>query len=351
MKERYSNENRINKSDLYSDSIRCMVRALEYRDYYTKGHSLRVGEMAALCARELKMQQGYVIKIHIAGQLHDIGKIGVPDYALLKKGKLTEEEWKEIKKHPAISADIIGESEQLSDISTMVRQHHERWDGKGYPDGLKGEEIEIGGRILALCDAIDAMASARPYRESLSWDYIEQEAMRNMGLQFDNGLKDLVTILIDFWRRKYESQINILNGNIMFIQDLKDQHNKIYTLIERTRLIVEKKDYKKHGTIICQNISQLASILEIHLDNEDRLLYPSLIKSNNTKAQSIAKVYNSEMGDLSNEYSVFKTKFHSSMMINENIDLFEKEYSYIFGKLLNRLNKEDQELYPIAEAL
>jgi len=163
------------KSDLYSDAIRCMVTALEYRDPYTKGHSFRVGEMAAFLARQMGLNKSDIIKIHIAGQLHDIGKIGISDQILLKKGKLTNEEWQAMKNHSKIGADILKESSTLMGIAEMVEQHHERWDGKGYPNNLRSDEITLGGRILALCDALDAMASARTYKLSLSWETIEIE--------------------------------------------------------------------------------------------------------------------------------------------------------------------------------
>ncbi len=125
------------KSDLYSDAIRCMVTALEYRDPYTKGHSFRVGEMASFLAKTLELASNDIILIHIAGQLHDIGKIGVPDNVLRKNGKLNNDEWNDMRNHPAIGAEIIRESDQLKGIADMVKQHHERWDGKGYPDKLQ----------------------------------------------------------------------------------------------------------------------------------------------------------------------------------------------------------------------
>jgi len=192
------------KSDLYSDAIRCMVSALEYRDPYTKGHSLRVGEMTAYISKQLDLGQSNIIQIHIAGQLHDIGKIGVSDKTLLKVGRLNDEEWLEIRKHPEIGSSILRESNQLKDIAKMVEQHHERWDGSGYPNHIIGDNITIGGRILALCDALDAMASSRPYRPSMSWTHIKNEMKKNIGTQFDPIFTNLIDPLIEFWKSRYD---------------------------------------------------------------------------------------------------------------------------------------------------
>jgi len=340
-------KNEVYKSDLYSDAIRCMIRALEYRDPYTKGHSLRVGEMAALCAREMNMDQSSVIKIHIAGQLHDIGKIGVPDQVLLKEGRLTDDEWLEIRKHPVIGAKILSESEQLSDIAEMIRQHHERWDGTGYPSSLKAEQIDLGGRILALCDTLDAMASTRPYREPLSWDFIRKEISDSMGTQFDPGLSKYASTLADFWKNRFDQEYNGLQDNTIFIDYLQGQHKRIYSLIDEIRAIVNQKN----SDMIVVKIRQLASILEIHLRNEDRSLYPDLIKHGNKQVRTLVHRFYSEMGNLSNEYTEFKLKYNKGSKIEADHKLFDEEFNTIITRLLFRLEKEDQELYPLAETI
>lgn len=210
MKYEYSMIKESQKDAIFEDAINCMISALEYRDLYTKGHSHRVGEMAALCGKHLDLKPIERFYIEIAGQLHDIGKIGVPDNILLKNGKLSDVEWREMKRHPAISADIISEASLLGDIAEIVYQHHERWDGKGYPDGLSGEEIKLGGRVLALCDAIDAMASNRAYRESLTWEIIKEELHKNMGSQFDPSLEFLIPDLIECWMSNFEKNMTTL---------------------------------------------------------------------------------------------------------------------------------------------
>jgi HD-GYP domain-containing protein (c-di-GMP phosphodiesterase class II) len=123
--------------------------------------------------------------IRDACKLHDIGKIGIKDSILLKPGKLTEEEWVEIKKHPILGAEIIKPLTFLSDVAVLIEQDHERWDGKGYPSGLKGEDIAVGARIIAIADAYDAMISGRPYQKAMTKEEAMAEIQKNAGTQFD----------------------------------------------------------------------------------------------------------------------------------------------------------------------
>lgn len=194
-------------SELYSDAIKCMVMALEYRDPYTKGHSFRVGEMAGYVAKLLNLDKDTIIKVHIAGQLHDIGKIGIPDKILLKKGRLTDSEWQQMKNHSKIGSGILRESESLSEIAVIVEQHHERWDGYGYPNRISNSNISIGGRILAFCDAVDAMASSRAYRNAMNWDDIESELYSNLGRQFDPDFSIVIDKVINYWKENFENTV------------------------------------------------------------------------------------------------------------------------------------------------
>jgi HD-GYP domain len=169
----------------FLDVTECLVAALEARDGYTEGHSLRVADMSVAIAFALGIRGVELEDIHIAAHLHDIGKIGIPDRVLYKPGKLLPEEYEEIKKHPAIGYTILSKSETLLPIAKIVLFHHERWDGGGYPRGLKGECIPQGSRIIAVADTIDAMTSSRPYREKMSMEYTMEEVRRNAGRQFD----------------------------------------------------------------------------------------------------------------------------------------------------------------------
>ncbi len=167
------------------DIIECLVAALEARDIYTSGHSNRVADMTYELAKALGLKRSKVDKIHIAAHLHDIGKLGIPDNILNKKGKLLPHEWDQIRLHPQIGYNILSRSKDLKEIADIVLYHHERWDGKGYPSGLKLDRIPLGARIIAVCDSIDAMTSERPYRTALSKEQCMEEIILNKGIQFD----------------------------------------------------------------------------------------------------------------------------------------------------------------------
>ena len=169
----------------YHDFVECITSALDARDPYTGNHSRRVSDMACFLCIKLGISHAETQEIHIAGHLHDIGKIGVPDRVLQKPTKLNDEEWQLMKKHPEIGAEILSKSEHFTRLGAIILHHHERYDGKGYPFGAKGEEIPLGARIIAVCDSIDAMASARAYRNSLPLEVCRSEIEKNIGLMYD----------------------------------------------------------------------------------------------------------------------------------------------------------------------
>lgn len=169
----------------YHEIIECIACALDARDPYTAGHSQRVSDIALKVAQLMGLKKNDVEKIHIAAHLHDIGKIGVPDAVLNKDGKLTDEEWELMKKHPSIGAEILSKSHRLSELSDIVLMHHERYDGAGYPTGAAGVDIPVGARIIAICDSIDAMTSNRCYRKAHDFDFCYQEIEKNLGKMYD----------------------------------------------------------------------------------------------------------------------------------------------------------------------
>jgi len=169
------------------DLVRSLAKAVDARDKYTRLHSKRVSALATRLAKHMKLDDETVNKIEIAGILHDVGKIGIPDNILQKPGRLSDDEMAIVKNHPAFSAQII-KSTSLKDIVSAVKAHHERWDGKGYPYGLRGEQIPLEARILALADTFDAMTSDRPYRKGLPIDEALNEIARCAGSQFDPRL-------------------------------------------------------------------------------------------------------------------------------------------------------------------
>ena len=170
---------------MYLDTIRTLAATIDAKDPYTLGHSERVSNLAVDLARKLDFAETDIEYLEYAAILHDIGKIGIADSILGKKEKLTAEEYEKIKEHPIIGANIIDSIEFLKKCSKMVLHHHERYDGTGYPQGLKGESIPETSRLLAVIDAFDAMNSNRPYRKKLSPEDILQELKEESGKQFD----------------------------------------------------------------------------------------------------------------------------------------------------------------------
>lgn len=164
--------------------IDIVVNILDVRDPYTFRHSWRVAEIAVLIAREMGLPPDRVETLHIAAHLHDIGKIGVPDCVLNKPGRLTDEERRLMQSHPRIGCQILDRLVIFKNISPMVLHHHERFDGHGYPEGLAGEEIPLGSRIIAVADSFDAITSDRPYRKALSQDEGFREIALHVGDQF-----------------------------------------------------------------------------------------------------------------------------------------------------------------------
>jgi len=177
----------LNKSlqALYLGTLGAVVATIEAKDQYTKGHSDRVTNYAVSIAKELKLPEGHQELIRYACQLHDIGKVGIRDYIFAKSEKLSKEEWDEIKQHPTIAANILKPLEFLDKEIPIIKHHHERYDGRGYPEGLKMESIPLGAQIIAVADAFDAMTSDRPYRKAKSKDEAIEELKKNTGSQFN----------------------------------------------------------------------------------------------------------------------------------------------------------------------
>jgi len=179
-----------------ADFIRNASKIIALKDEYTAFHCNHVQKYAAAMAKYLGFDIESQNKIFIASELHDIGKIIVNDKLITKKEILTDKEFDEIKYHSEKGYDILSSIENFSEIAEVVRQHHERFDGKGYPDGLKGYEIHVMARIIGLVDAFDAMTTDRPYRKSLSVEMAIAELMANKDTQFDAKLVDLFVFLL-----------------------------------------------------------------------------------------------------------------------------------------------------------
>ncbi|MEW6661945.1 MAG: HD domain-containing phosphohydrolase [Bacillota bacterium] len=169
----------------YRNAVRALASALEAKDVYTGGHSLRVAHQAKACAREMGLMEEEQEHVYLAGLLHDIGKIGVREEILLKAGALSPEERKEIESHPVVGARILEPAKFPREVIEAVRYHHEDYGGGGYPEGIVGEEIPILARIIRVSDAYDAITSERPYRKAYPRDWAVMELQRCMGKQFD----------------------------------------------------------------------------------------------------------------------------------------------------------------------
>ena len=169
----------------YMDSIEILRHTVEAKDPYTRGHSDRVSEYAVLLGKKLNLTNEDIEKLKIGGLFHDIGKIGIPDSILLKESKLTDEEYIKIKEHPVIGYNILENADMFKNILDIIKYHHERFDGNGYPEKLAGENIPYLSRITSVVDSFDAMTSKRSYRDSLPMDVVKSEILQNLGSQFD----------------------------------------------------------------------------------------------------------------------------------------------------------------------
>ena len=178
-------DNQSNAVELFLDVVKAMIAAIEAKDPYTQGHSMRVFDLAVNLAQEMKLDPNTISSIKISSLLHDVGKIGIPDSILKKTGKLSREEYDVIKMHPVIGANMMRQVNSLLPAIPGILEHHERLDGSGYPLGLRGDEISLQGKILAIADVFDAMTSQRPYRSSLAASEALDFLETNSGKLFD----------------------------------------------------------------------------------------------------------------------------------------------------------------------
>ena len=177
--------------------VHAMADAIDAKDTYTNGHSRRVAEYAWAMAERLGYDDKAQKSIYMMGLLHDVGKIGVPDAVINKPARLTDEEYEIIKTHPVIGARILEKIKAMPTLMTGAKWHHERYDGTGYPDGLKGNEIPEEARIIAVADAYDALSSRSSYRDELSQATVRAEIEKGKGTQFDPAFADIMLQMID----------------------------------------------------------------------------------------------------------------------------------------------------------
>jgi putative nucleotidyltransferase with HDIG domain len=193
---------------LYRETLASLSNALEAKDEYTRHHTEQVVSLALAVAAELDLEPSAARNIELGAILHDVGKMRVPEPILNKPGPLDAEEWKIMKTHPEVGEHILEPIQLLRPILPIVRHHHERWDGAGYPDGLAGRAIPLGARIVAVCDAYRAMTEDRPYRQALSAEETRQQLQLGAGSQFDSDCVAALLRVLD--RREQAAEVLVL---------------------------------------------------------------------------------------------------------------------------------------------
>lgn len=178
------------RTQTFVEIISSMIEIIEAKDPYTRGHSERVAKFATAIGQKMNMNDKMLRGLRLGGVLHDIGKVSVDDTIIKGVIELSEEEFKKVKSHPIFSSKILSPISFMADVVPMVYTHHEKWDGTGYPQGLKGEKIPLGGRIVAVADSVDAMTSHRPYRKNLTLQEAEEILKKNAGSHFDPAVVD-----------------------------------------------------------------------------------------------------------------------------------------------------------------
>ncbi len=191
----------LRKKSSKSQTLNVLIAALGEKDDVTKGHTDRVAELCELVGKELKLAKDKMTNLMLLAEVHDLGKIGIPDRILMKPGKLDDEEWEMMKKHTEIGYRIAKNSPELETIAELILKHHERWDGKGYPLGLKGEEIPIECRILSVVDSFDAMTNQRPYNKPKTFEEAIEEIKKCSGAQYDPKVVEVFLKVIENWKK------------------------------------------------------------------------------------------------------------------------------------------------------
>ena len=194
----------------YLDTIGILRQTVEAKDPYTRGHSDRVSEYSVLIGKKLGLDEKTLHILKIGGLFYDIGKIGIPDSILLKESKLSDEEYSQIKNHPMIGVHMLGDAAIFTDILPIVKHHHERYDGRGYPSQLVGDDIPYVARIAAVADTFDAMTSKRSYRDSLPIDVVRAEIERCSGTQFDPNIAKVF--------------LDIMNNDFDLIREIQEKY-------------------------------------------------------------------------------------------------------------------------------
>ncbi len=246
---------------VFEQTAQALANAIDAKDKYTHGHSMRVAEYSEKIARETGFDEVQCKEVYYAGLLHDVGKIGIPDSIINKEGKLTNEEFDVIKTHPVIGNQILSSISRSPYLSVGAHHHHERYDGKGYPDHLKGEDIPALARIIAVADAYDAMTSKRSYRDPIPQQKVREEFVKGMGTQFDPHYAEVILRLIDM-DTKYEMK----------------EREEVKELAGKSGMSVEGyRDEVSEGIIITSNMTHINMRSNMLPEHRDAKYLPSII--------------------------------------------------------------------------
>ena len=250
-------EEQKNMRIMFEQTATALANAIDAKDVYTHGHSMRVAEYAQRIAIEAHKDEKFCGDIYYAGLLHDVGKIGIPDTIINKRGKLSKEEFAEIQKHPVIGRQILSSISKSPYLSIAANSHHERYDGRGYPEGLKGEDIPEVARIIAVADSYDAMTSKRSYRDTIPQQKVREEIVKGMGTQFDPQFAKIMLHIIDLdteYNLKEFEEVSELQGkNELRCEDYRSSKSEgilLGPVITKIKLhAASHKDYKGQAFI------------------------------------------------------------------------------------------------------
>ena len=281
--------------------VQTLAKAIDAKDTYTNGHSDRVAAYAKEIAKRYGYDEQGQDEIYMMGLLHDVGKIGVPDEIINKTSRLTDEEFAEIKKHPVVGNNILKKIKEMPQLAFGARWHHERVDGRGYPDGLKGNEIPEQARIIAVADAYDAMTSNRSYRQLMPQDKVRAEIEKGKGTQFDRKFAEIMIAIIDDDKdyrlhEGTEEEANPLeNASEEAMLHMEKQSVIPYCLLEIDQLNTDLglylcgdvEDYLDAVSVFSDSIFTKSEKIENAWKNEDIDTYTTLVHSLKSSARTI----------------------------------------------------------------
>ncbi|MCQ2506942.1 MAG: HD domain-containing protein [Lachnospiraceae bacterium] len=273
----------------FSDQlINVLTGAIEAKDKYTQGHSGRVARYSREIVRRWGGDEKLQEEIYFIGILHDIGKISIPDEVINKRGKLTDEEYAQIKLHTTAGYQILRLADVIPDLATGARWHHERFDGKGYPNGLKGEEIPLIARIISVADAYDAMTSSRSYRDVLDQKFVRNEIEKGMGTQFDPEFAQIMLDMIDEdvyyeMRQRVESSVR----KILVIDKDAENCKLVKEVCNELNHEVVITDNEKDGVAVLNDSEYDICLIDMDTVNNDKITFLKWVRLNAQKTKVI----------------------------------------------------------------